>query len=423
MRPNLKLLTPYIVLIVLRLVVFFIFPYNLNGDAADYYNLAKGIFEGHGFTRCPFSPFPPTALRPPLLPYVYAWTLGFGLDEALTGLFLNIVLDILSALLAGKLLLNKGSKASWGPWVIALCPPLITYAAYPTTENISVFLGLMALLLWFHKKWFASGFFMGALSLCRSYLVLLPVFLVAWQIFNAVRAKKRKELAQLWMPMAAVILGAILLPALWVHRNWQELGEPVFSQKGAAGAQIFLGTRFLAFDWWREEHFGLVNNDPIYSQLFESSCMTDAEVAKLDRNLLGRAIDFVADHPIEAARNIIYKTFQLFTHWGQLFPYQRLPTVMLFFLDGFVVLLWAMLGVCLINSKTRKYFLNESYLKMSGLMMLYIVLVTLPFATDARYLLIPEVLLVLGILSLSSKERNDLKSVIKKWLAVRRGSH
>jgi hypothetical protein len=394
---------PYVWCVVLRLALAFAMPRHMEGDSADYEMIASNLAAGHGISRCGAEPFAPTAQRPPLYPLALAavYLAGFGHDWG--PILLNILFDLLSMFLAKAW--AERLKLSFAPkvtWVIALCPLLITYGMYPTTENLSMTVFFAALLLTVQERWALAGLAWGALSLCRSYYLLFPF---AMLLIPPLKKASRRS-------VAVLALTSLALPGAWVARNRVVLGHAVFSQGSTVGWQSFQGVCVANFDWWRPAHLQAMFDNPVMSKMIASHCADEDKLAAYDEKAKGVVASCVREHPFQSARNVLAKQVMLFVNWGLFMPYNRVPFLLQQLVNALLFVYWWCAWKAVRSRKSRGAPGLGDALRFSVLGVAYVVAVTLPFAVDARYLLGPFITLLICVLEI----RGGPKALVSRAL-------
>ncbi len=390
MRWKLRLNNPYLWAILLRLGLIALMQPHPRGDAADFQTIAHNLAAGHGFSRCWASPFPPTSQRPPLFPFILSILYAFEISDVYGPAILNLVFDLFSMKTSEKLARAMGlTRPGIFPWIIALCPMLITMGNYPLTESLSVLLFFLASLYFFEGRIYRSGFAFGLLALCRSYYILFPALLA---VFRPIKRFSRRALV-----IAALL--SLAAPSVWIGRNLITLKRPVFSQTGTAGAQAYLGLCQRGFDWWDSNDVQHVMTTSPFRELISSQCMTDEQVLSLNTEAWTRVSSCVQEKPFDTTINIAVKTWSLFFEWGQIFPYDYVPKGPRTIIDLVMMLIWARM-VWIWIGYFKKNEITDAY-RYVFMNIAYVFAVTLPFGIDARYLLAPGLLafgLTLGTL-------------------------
>jgi hypothetical protein len=380
---------PYFWAVVLRVGLLALMKPHPRGDAGDFEVIAHNLAAGHGFSRCWVPPFPPTSQRPPLYPIILSILYTFEISDVYGPGLLNMVFDLLAMKTSEKLGRVMGlSRPQVFPWILALCPMLITMGNYPLTESLSVLLFFLASLYFFEGRTARSGFTFGLLALCRSYYLLFPALLAG---LHAVGRPIRK------IPTKALILGVALslaAPSVWVTRNLITLKRPLFSQTATAGQQAYYGLCRLGFDWWDPEDLQHVMTTRPFKDIISGQCLTDDQLLSLNTEAWQKVSECVQTHPGETVVNVLAKTWSLFFEWGQIFPYDYVPKGPRTIIDIIMMLIWARM-IWIWSSYLRRHPL-DSNMRYVLVNIGYVLVITLPFGIDARYLLAPG-LLALGV--------------------------
>lgn len=389
--------SPYTWVVLTRGLVFLLVPYAMRGDAGDYFYLAENLANGNGFSRCPWEPHPPTAERPPLFPFLNSALFLSGLPFPFSAFVLNLGLDLISVRLAIALGSVLQFRTAWAlPWIVVICPFLLTYSQYPSHENISVTLALAAAYLLFTSRYAWSGLLFGVLTLARSYFLLFPLALLL------VRPSPR-------MPRKAIAIlvgTSFIVPTLWGIRNHFTLGTFAFSQTSGAGTQIHIGLTRLRFDWWDRSDVKWINSHPVLVRTQFAQCKPDSELAAVNGEINQMTRDFIRENPGQTLKHVAAKTWVLFNGWGQLFPYLRMPKPVMRIIEVLMLVFWFLIIRALIHGprltgdppRDRRGQNLQAFGRLAVLSTLYVFGVTLPFAVDARYLLVPVILIVMAAL-------------------------
>jgi 4-amino-4-deoxy-L-arabinose transferase-like glycosyltransferase len=194
--------------------------YAPRSDAFQYYDLARNINDGLGFSMAfPWIEIQPTAFRPPAYPFLLAGTMKVFGESVRVGQVLNLILGLAVVTLTWFLARRLGGPraAAAAALCVALYPPLIANDVVLLTEPLSLALMLGALLALSDRRWIIAGVATGLLILTRpsaQFLVLLFGLWLWWQI------GWRRALG-----MAAI---ALLVVTPWIARNWSVMGSPVY---------------------------------------------------------------------------------------------------------------------------------------------------------------------------------------------------
>ncbi len=400
------LTSPFLWAALARVAIAVLVPRSMQGDAIDYHFLASNLSSGRGFSRCMNEPFFLTSQRPPLYPIALALVYLVGVSQAWAAIALNGVCDLVSMWLARVLADDLRLRyARFAPWIVGFCPLLITYGAYPTTENLSILLFLAALILTFRRMPASAGIAWGLVSLCRSYYLLFPLLLL---VFKPAPRWTRRGLAL----MAALSFAA---PVAWMTRNHYAVGKFAFTQGGMIGWQSYQGLLFPAFDWWRPEHIDALFSVPDVVNMARAHCASDDTIFDLDQRVLALVKQGVAESPLETVRNVLIKGVNLFVNWGLVMPYNRVPFLITHLINAILFAFWFVAGALVLrwfrSGRSGPDGLRD-LLMFSVVTIAYVVAVTLPFAVDARYLLGPFLTLFLVVLELV-KGPGDLRALLR----------
>lgn len=389
------LASPYLWAVLARVAIVVFVPRSMQGDAIDYHLIANNLSSGRGFSRCWAEPFYLTSQRPPLYPIALALVYLVGVSQAWAAILLNGFCDLLSMWLARVLADDLRLKsARFAPWIVGFCPLLITYGAYPTTENLSILLFLVALVLTFRRMPVSAGISWGLVSLCRSYYLLLPLLFLAFRP------------SPWWTRRALALMAALsfVAPVAWMTRNHYAVGKFGFTQGGMVGWQTYQGLLFPAFDWWRPEQVDELFSVPEVVDMARAQCVPDDAIFELDQRVLALVKEGVAERPLETARNVLIKGVNLFVNWGLIMPYNRVPFLVTHLINGLLFAFWFVVGALALRwhrSGRRGPEGMRDLLKFSAVAIGYVFAVTLPFAVDARYLLGPFLTIFLVALDIA----------------------
>jgi hypothetical protein len=373
--------SPYLWVVLIRLLWFGLFPFPMRGDAVEFHLIAENLLAGNGFSRCNQEPFPLTAQRPPLYPFLLAAAYALGSLKPEVPLLLNIGFDLVSVFFARRIAQQlKFKHVERCAWIIVFAPPLLAYSPYPTTENVSVMLFLAASFFLLKDKLALSGFMWGLLSLCRSYYLAFP-------FLYSVLARREKVKIQSLILFAGLSLAA---PSLWVARNWVAFHKPLFSQTAMAGYQSYLGLCMQNFSWWDRDKLEQLVRVPELRYMMTSYCESDSNLQKVDQRIWQMVKACVIERPTDTAINFSVKTWNLFTAWGQLLPYWEVPAPLVYLGNGLAALLWFFVGWVFLKGKGSPEWRKARLFALIHIA--YVLLITLPFSLDARYLLAPLLL-------------------------------
>lgn len=202
--------------------VFITPDYSPDSDAAQYFDLARNIVNGHGYAMTfPQLELHPTAFRPPGYPYalaavfkVFGVHMGVGAGRALS-LVCGLVAIALVYMLVRRI--STPLAAMVAGLCMALYPALIANDTVLLTESMSLALLAGVLLALVARRWPLAAVLCGMLILTRAsaqYLMFPLALWVLWQL------GWRRALGFL------LIVAAVLSP--WFIRNQIQLGSPYF---------------------------------------------------------------------------------------------------------------------------------------------------------------------------------------------------
>lgn len=201
---------------------------------------ARSIVLGRGFSS-PFQPFTgPTALVPPLYPYLIAEIQKiFGLYTAKSAgaiLSLNSVLSALTAIpvyfSTRAVLRERVARAAAMVW--AVYPFSIYFSAYRVWDY-ALTAALLSVSFWaaqtLHRRRMAGGIGFGAL--CGVATLSNPAVLPVLAPAGLLALYRAREAGRSWLRLgacAALMLGAVCSP--WIVRNQRTFHQPTFIRDG-----------------------------------------------------------------------------------------------------------------------------------------------------------------------------------------------
>lgn len=217
-----------------------------RSDAADYARYAQNLLQHSTYSRSdPSEPTPiPDAFRPPGYPLFLAACFQLFGDEAAVGGIYALQALLSAALVPLTLALGRSFLPRWAAWLaaalVALSPHLISFTGYLLTEVLFAALLLAGLALYqlaLRERrpgpLFAAGTLFGASALVNS--AATPIALLAAAALLSPR-RGSEGCLRAWFrhpdrkAVAALLLGAAVLPGLWTLRN---AGLPPESRRGS----------------------------------------------------------------------------------------------------------------------------------------------------------------------------------------------
>jgi 4-amino-4-deoxy-L-arabinose transferase-like glycosyltransferase len=250
--------------LVLRLsVVGFLYPEHLNPDrgywrfAGEAGKIAQSVVEGRGFSSPFFADTGPTALMPPIYPYLVAGVFKlFGTYTKASALVMLSVDSLFSALtclpiffLARQCFGDSVAVAAGWTWVFF--PYAIYFSAdfiWPTV--LTTFLLSLLFLMVLHlarsaqlSLWLSFGFLSGLATLTEPIVLSVLPLLGAWACYRLHRKEKR------WLPSAAVaILAFAAFISPWFIRNYRTFHQPILFRDNF-GLELYVGNNGVSWHW------------------------------------------------------------------------------------------------------------------------------------------------------------------------------
>jgi len=317
-------------------------------DARGYDLLARNLRAGHGFSLHDAPPYPRDGLRTPLYPVFVGAAYTLAGERPVAVAVLQAALDSLTALLVGALAGTLlGRRAGTAATVLyALTPLQWRYAAALLTEIPLAFLVTLALWLLvrlnpssgcsvrgrrIHRMALACGAVAGLAALCKPNLggLALIMTLAAWW---ALRRERRRALRG----AGAVLLGAALVVAPWLFRNWAVFGRPFLSNAAlgyvarvSAPATLGVVEGHQVPPWspeWEARYHALVTQAATrYSwSLPLDAPLSPREADRRERQVARVAWEVVAAHPWAAARAHLVGFLRAWAPQEQAFWYAHL---------------------------------------------------------------------------------------------------
>jgi 4-amino-4-deoxy-L-arabinose transferase-like glycosyltransferase len=291
--------------------------YRPEHDAFDYDRHARSIASGEGYPQSGFVvDGGPSALRPPVYPYLLGAVYAVTGDSVDAGRFANVALGGLSVLLLFLI-----GRRIWGRRVglvaaalAAVFPPLVLLSRDLLSESLFIAMELAAVLciLEFRRsgegvRWpAAAGILCGVGALTRNpgIALAIPIAYGAWMLRPAFRPRSL-------LPPAVVAACTILVILPWTVRNAVDFGRfvPLTSSLGFALAGTY-NQESLDDDLhpgsWRTP---VVTTE--YGDLFHTPGIDEGT---LDATMRRQALRFAWDHPgyvAEVAGENLLRLFEL----------------------------------------------------------------------------------------------------------------
>jgi hypothetical protein len=220
-------------------------PYrpSVNANAnkhlgGEYYQMARALLDGEGFSHPFAQPTGPTAWQPPILPLLLAGFLcGTGSREGVTAVVVCLQDLIVIGTLLLVLALAMRTTRRLGPAVAAavgvgavLCDFRLYFQFTHDWWIVLLFVDLLiAGLCWFEplRTWKSAGGWGLFGGMC---VLANPIVGVTWAIMSAAIALRRRS----WLPLGVMALAASLLVAPWTIRNYLVFGRLIPSKSNLA---------------------------------------------------------------------------------------------------------------------------------------------------------------------------------------------
>jgi hypothetical protein len=245
--------------------------------------MARSVAEGRGFGNPYWMTTGPSALIPPVYPYLIAGIFKvFGINtkaSALVILSLNSLFSALTCIpifLVARKIVGEG-VAKWATWLWAFFP----YAVYFPT-NTMWYHGLVGLLLAWQvwmvlrleqsagiAEWIGFGALSGFAAMTDpATLGILPI-LIGWTCYRLHQRRQR------WFAPAVTACAVVVLAVTpWMVRNYEVFHKPVFLRDGL-WLEVYVGNVGNSLHWWNGDIHpaGSVEEQNEYVQLGELGYM------------------------------------------------------------------------------------------------------------------------------------------------------
>lgn len=273
-------------------------------DEVDYFALAQKLIAGQGYVDPGGAP---TAYRPPGYPFLMAlfapWSHGVVLIKLLNVLFL-----IGAMMLIKHLVSTTTPHVAWLAGGAALAYPVWIYTAstlYPQTLCMLLLLTVVALLLRRSHYWITMvgcGLLLGLLILVAPSFQLLAPFLGLYVVAAGPFHWRRNLLAAM---LFAAVAGLTISP--WLLRNYQVFDKFVPVATNGGVNLLFGNSEFAGANTG-------VNVD-LTRYMSQVQGLNEADVSK---KLQGFAVDWVKNHPEDAAVLYARKLINYFNYRAEL---------------------------------------------------------------------------------------------------------
>lgn len=326
-----KLLLIFLLALTTRALFFSVSAVSGSGSFEDvfprydgYYEVAKNLLAGNGFSRSVASPIVPDSVRTPLYPLFLAALILLFKSYAAVALA-QIALSSLTPLLGyriAKQLLPHERIATVVAVVLALEPLSLHLATTLQAETLFTVLFLCGVTVFLdYWKTESGGALAGAFSLfalgalARPTIQFLPIFLIG-AVFFLLRENPRGAARRILLGLAVFI--GILSP--WLIRNWAAFGNPVLSVQYASVPYGYLVPSVIAL----EKNIGFAEAQ---REFYEGEgAIKDVEDITLAnaKEYKRRLPELLLAHPVGLMKSVGVTVFTFFTHDGYLDVLTRL---------------------------------------------------------------------------------------------------
>jgi len=255
--------------------------YHFTGlwDMFEMANLARSLAIGHGFSDPYGVATGPSALTPPVYPWIVSLVFrAFGVFSYASGFVMVTFNSVFSALTCwtiyriARRLFNE-TVAVWSGWLWALSPFAVYYSVDWIWETcLSAFLLSLLFLLTLEMEgnrrlssWFAYAVVWGIAALTNTAILAWLPFSGCWLAYRLHRSGKRFLTPVLF---SAAVFWLTLMP--WLVRNYVVFGKPVFIRDNF-GNELRVGNNPLSEGWkvGRYEAIGNFGLAPLTRRLGE----------------------------------------------------------------------------------------------------------------------------------------------------------
>ena len=321
-------LPPYVPMILvalaIRLVVIpFVYHEWMDPFVLEHWafgRVARSIASGHGFGS-PFADTGPTALLPPVYPYILAAIFKiFGIytrASIIATLSLNSLLSAMTCVpvffVARKSFGDRVAK--WSGWGWALSPYGIYYGADWAWSTCLVTL-LLCCLFFIALELEDSGrllHWIGFGLLCGFAALTEPVVLSVLPLLGAWTCYRRYRQGRSWkMPGLAATLAFLVMTSPWIVRNYEVFHKFIPFRSGF-GLELYIGNNGYSQRW--------VNRDlhPNHNDHELAEYVQRGEIAYMEHKRQ-QAFAFIDSHPGWFAWMTLRRAFYLWTGYWSFSP-------------------------------------------------------------------------------------------------------
>jgi hypothetical protein len=388
---------------VLRLGLILTIDNQQRSDCAWFFDRGRDLAAGLGYSM-PARPGQfdaagrlPTAYWPVGYPAFLGGLFSLFGPSVLAGQAANLLLSLGSALVGGRLAAESfGEQAGRiTTLLLAVYPNHIAYSAILYSEPLFVFLLLTAMLLRARaqatRRWWpgsaCSGVIFGLAALTKPQVVLLPAFLMAFDIIRSFLRRDGGRRARRNVAMTGIVYVCIVATiAPWLVRNHRTFGRVVISTN--SGRNLLIGNHPGASGAYMH-----ALGRP-YPEVFELEDESESDLAAT-----AAALRFVRDEPIEALLLWPKKLSHLYTkdvegfYWigaglsGEQLLAQRAVFAMKVIAQVCYLLAWVGFVAALFKQRKPRGHAQPSCAAAGGALAVigYFTLVYLPYFGDSRF--------------------------------------
>jgi 4-amino-4-deoxy-L-arabinose transferase-like glycosyltransferase len=361
-------------------IVFVKWGWWYSGDSDGYLTLAKNLALHHVFS---LNDGPgvllPTAVRPPLYPFLIA-ALGWGNSPAITAVqALQILLGSATTVLVYFIAVNSfpRSVALIAAVGMALAPMTSHFTAVVLTETLFTFLVTLGIFFWGHEKAVPAGLSFGLAMLTRPVLLAFILLLAVLSLLPPWRIQRRKFLI--------ILCVTIAVSSVWTARNLIVFQKLFLVQSKGYGVNLFAGTIDTQIE-------GNPNWDSALEQLQAAEGSSNVE-GDIDKHMAQMAIQRIMRDPLDYLKIRAKQYPRLFIDTGDyllgsrniIFSEalrERRPFVIViklgFVLANIVALCLALVGLF----SERHRFVSLSHIVLFPI---FLLLIHLPMWIESRY--------------------------------------
>ena len=282
-----------------------------------YYEIARNLLDGNGFSRALRPPFIPDPLRTPLYPLFVAAILGLFQSfwaMALIQILVGSVIPILGMRISQRIVPAKIMAGLVG--ILLVVEPLsvlYSFVFYTETHFILLFFLFLLVFLDYLEKggtWRIAGssLLLGLATLTKPTVQYLPVFAVALLLWRGWKDRSRR----LWAHVFILLVVYLVCISPWLYRNYRTFGAVGLSAQPAFNLYRYLVPTVLAIEngtTFRLEQEALSKR--------HATSEDDIDLAS-SGGFIVRSLHILGNHPASLAKATGMSLVTFFTHDGLL---------------------------------------------------------------------------------------------------------